>query len=96
MNRFIVIVLDGFGIGAMEDARDTRPADVNANTLKSILTVYPDLKLPTLQKLGLMNAAGFESRFMHFDPTANYRQIFLDARWRRYVHGTSRDLGYLS
>lgn len=71
MNRFIVIVLDGFGIGAMEDTRDTRHADVNANTLKSILTVYPDLKLPTLQKLGLMNAAGFESRFMHFNPLAN-------------------------
>jgi phosphopentomutase len=34
MNRFIVIVLDGFGIGALEDTYETRPTDVNANTLK--------------------------------------------------------------
>lgn len=72
MNRFTVIVLDGFGIGALEDTHETRPADVKANTLKSILSVYPDLKLPTLEKLGLMNAAGFESKNMHFNLLANY------------------------
>lgn len=72
MNRFVVIVLDGFGIGAMEDTSINRPADTQANTLRSILNVYPDLKLPALEKLGLMNAAGFESRFMKFNPEANY------------------------
>lgn len=77
MNRFIVIVLDGFGIGALEDTYETRPTDVNANTLKSILGVYPDLKLPTLEKFGLMNAAGFESENMHFNPHANYGKSFL-------------------
>jgi len=72
MNRFIVIVLDGFGIGAMEDSVLNRPADVSANTLRSILRIYPDLKLPTLEKLGLMNAAGFESAQMKFSAEANF------------------------
>ena len=58
--RFIVIVLDGFGIGAMEDALIARPGDEMANTLRSILRDYPDLKLPALEKLGLMNAYGEE------------------------------------
>ena len=31
--RFIVVVLDGFGIGAMEDAHIVRPGDEKANTL---------------------------------------------------------------
>ena len=54
--RFVVIVLDGFGIGAMKDAASARPGDEKSSTLGSILKDYPDLKLPTLEKLGLMNA----------------------------------------
>lgn len=72
MKRFIVVVLDGFGIGATQDASKVRPQDTKANTLKSILTVYPDLKLPNLEKLGLMNAANFESKYMKFSETANF------------------------
>ena len=65
--RFIVIVLDGFGMGAMRDAALVRPGDEKANTLRSILHDQPDLKLPTLEKLGLMNAFGGESQQMHFN-----------------------------
>lgn len=71
MNRFIVIVLDGFGMGAMADARQARPGDEAATTLGSILKVYPDTKLPALERLGLMNAFGKESAQMHFAPAAN-------------------------
>lgn len=70
--RFIIIVLDGFGIGAMPDAAVARPGDEKANTLRSILKDHPDLKLPTLEKLGLMNAYGSESQEMKFSPDANY------------------------
>ncbi len=72
MKRFIVIVLDGFGIGAMEDAKVVRPSDESANTLGSILKDFPDLRLPSLERLGLMNAYGKESRNMKFSPSANY------------------------
>ena len=72
MKRFVVIVLDGFGIGAMDDAGTERPGDERANTFKSILNDEPDLKLPHLERLGLMNAYGKESGFMKFFPDANY------------------------
>lgn len=71
MKRFVVIVLDGFGMGAMADAATARPGDEVSSTLGSILSDFPDLKLPTLEKLGLMNAFGKESNRMKFSPTAN-------------------------
>ena len=71
MKRFIVIVLDGFGMGAMADAATARPGDEVSSTLGSILHDFPDLKLPTLEKMGLMNAFGKESGQMHFCATAN-------------------------
>lgn len=37
MKRFLVIVLDGFGIGHMKDAEKVRPEDVGSNTCKHIL-----------------------------------------------------------
>lgn len=70
--RFVVIVLDGFGIGAMDDAATERSGDEKANTLGSILRDCPDLRLPNLERLGLMNAFGKESAEMKFCKTANY------------------------
>lgn len=72
MKKIVVIVLDGFGIGAMKDAKKVRPGDEIANTLGSILKDFPDLKLPNLEKMGLMNAYGYESNRMKFSNTANY------------------------
>lgn len=70
--RFIVIVLDGFGLQATEDASIARPGDETASTLGSILNDFPRLKLPTLEKMGLMNAFGKESQKMKFSSSANY------------------------
>ena len=42
----------------MDDAVTARPGDERANTLRSILAQDPDMKLPNLEKLGLMNAYG--------------------------------------
>ncbi|PXX80104.1 phosphopentomutase [Dielma fastidiosa] len=70
--RFVVIVLDGFGIGAMSDAATARPGDESSSTLGSILNDYPDLKLPALERLGLMNAFGKTSKNMHFSKEANF------------------------
>lgn len=70
--RFIVIVLDGFGIGATKDAYIKRPGDEKACTIASILNDFPNLKLPNLERLGLMNAYGKESSMMKFNEKANY------------------------
>ena len=69
--RFVVIVLDGFGIGAMNDAARERPGDEKA-TLRSILSDYPDMKLANLEQLGLMNAFGAESNDMKYCESANF------------------------
>jgi phosphopentomutase len=72
LNRFIVIVLDSFGVGYMEDAAAVRPEDVGSNTFGHILDNCPDLKLPNLEKLGIMNALGRETDFMKKSPNSAY------------------------
>lgn len=56
--KFIVIVLDSYGVGAMDDVSAVRPEDLGANTCKHILDKVPDLKLENLEKLGIMNSLG--------------------------------------
>ena len=68
--RFVVLVLDGFGMRAMEDAHLFREQDQASSTFGSILRTYPALKLPNLEKLGLMNAYGMESATMKFSDAA--------------------------
>ena len=70
MGRFIVIVLDGFGAGCMEDVPQVRPADMGAHTWKHIAQATPGLRLPNLEALGLMNIADFETDTMHKSPAA--------------------------
>lgn len=77
MKRFVVIVLDGFGVGAMDDAKMARPGDERANTLRSILDNHPDMKLPNLERLGLMNAYGAESSHMLVSADANFGRLEL-------------------
>ena len=61
----------------MPDAKEVRPGDEKANTLRSILHDHPDLKLPNLEKLGLMNAYGEESQCMKFSKDANFGKSML-------------------
>ncbi len=77
MGRFIVIVLDGFGTGYMDDAAAVRPADVGAHTWRHIAEATPGLRLPRLEALGLMNIAGFETDTMHISPGATYSKAAL-------------------
>lgn len=59
--RFIVIVLDGFGIGAMDDTPLVRPQDRGANTALHLLG-NGKTPLPALEKLGLYNAMGIPEK----------------------------------
>lgn len=72
MRRFIVIVLDSFGVGYMKDAAEVRPEDVGSNTFGHILDNTPNLKLKNLETLGIMNALGRETEFMKKNPKAAY------------------------
>ena len=70
MGKFVVIVLDGFGVGAMPDVPQVRPADCGANTCIHIFERTPDLKLPNLASLGLANIVGREFPGLPFAPNA--------------------------
>lgn len=72
MKRFVLVILDGFGVGCTNDAAISRPQDVNANTSKHILENYPELKLVNLEKLGLMNILNFETHQMKKNSEATY------------------------
>ena len=52
INRAIIIVLDGFGVGELPDANNY--GDVGSNTLKGIYN-NTKLNLPNMKKLGLYN-----------------------------------------
>ena len=59
MARFVVLLIDSFGVGAMKDVTLVRPQDAGANTCGHILSQLPHLQLPTLETLGLINALGY-------------------------------------
>lgn len=58
--RFIVIVIDSFGIGAMADVPEIRPADIGSNTALHLIQYPAKKNWPNLLKLGLMNAMDME------------------------------------
>ncbi len=53
MNNFLLIILDGVGIGELPDA--DKYGDVGSNTLGNIAKYMDGLDLPNLQKMGLGN-----------------------------------------
>ncbi len=70
--KFIVLILDGFGVGYMEDCKEVRPNDVGSNTFLHILENKRELKLQNLEKLGLMNIINKDSLKMKRNSEANY------------------------
>ncbi len=72
MSKFVVVVIDSFGVGTMDDVPQVRPQDIGANTCGHILQRCPQLRLPVLEKLGLINALGFEAGAMKPSASAAY------------------------
>lgn len=58
--RFIIIVLDSFGVGAMGDVPEVRPADIGSNTCLHLIEYDRKKEWPNLIKLGLINSLGIE------------------------------------
>ena len=72
MGRFVVVVLDSFGVGEMDDVKIVRKQDVGANTFRSVMTDNPDIKIPNLVKLGIANAANLEINNIRFSDRCIY------------------------
>ncbi len=77
MSRFIVVVLDGFGIGEMPDVKTSRPQDIGANTAHKLLSAFSTKNLPTLGKLGLNNIVQCRCSAIPFSQSANTGKIQL-------------------
>jgi phosphopentomutase len=57
IDRVVLMVIDGLGVGAMPDVPRTRPSDRGADTLGHVVAAAAGLSLPHLEKLGLGNVA---------------------------------------
>lgn len=64
MGKFIVLVLDGFGVGYMDDVLEVRARDYGSNTALHILDNVKNSKWRNLEKLGLMNILNTETEKM--------------------------------
>lgn len=93
MKRFILVVLDGFGIGAMNDTPRVRPQDTGANTCLHLLEKMPELSLPYLERLGLMNALGQEAGRLRYSPRATFGRSDLAHYWADTFAGHQEIMG---
>lgn len=85
MNNFIIIVLDGVGIGELPDADNY--GDKGSNTLGNIAKKLGGLNLPNLQSMGLGNIAPIE-RFDPVEyPTASYGKMAETAKGKDSTSG---------
>jgi phosphopentomutase len=68
--RAFIVVIDGFGIGAMPDCK--KYGDFGANTLLNINRAY-DLQLPVLNEMGLGNIEGINN--IEISPSGAYARL---------------------
>lgn len=71
VKRVIILVVDSLGVGFMEDARETRPQDVGANTFMHILDKASTIDIPNFEKLGI-NKILKHPRLKAMDNLASY------------------------
>lgn len=71
MAKFVVVVLDGFGVGEMPDVARVRPQDCGSDTAGKLLAHFPLKSLPTLETLGLQNIVACHQSSMKVNPKAN-------------------------
>ncbi len=72
MNRFFLIIIDGLGIGAQEDAAEY--GDENANTLGRVSEIT-NCKLPNFEKLGLGNIEPLHSIRRVENPSGSFGKM---------------------
>ncbi|WP_130892225.1 phosphopentomutase [Fusobacterium ulcerans] len=93
MKRFVVLVLDSFGIGEMKDVEMVRPQDIGANTYKSVLESNPNLYIPNLERLGIANAAELEIGNVKYSKEAVYGKANLMHFWCDTFYGHQELMG---
>ncbi|KAE9528292.1 phosphopentomutase [Testudinibacter aquarius] len=95
LKKFIVIVIDGFGVGEMPDVAQVRSQDIGANTCEHILQQKPRLQLPTLARLGLINVLGKPYNQMDFSSEAIFGKALLQHQGADTFMGHQEIMGTL-
>lgn len=85
MNNFIIIVLDGVGIGELPDA--DLYGDQGSNTLGNIAKKLGGLNLPNLRSMGLGNIVTIEGFNPVENPTASYGKMAETAKGKDSTSG---------
>jgi len=73
MKNFIIVLLDGVGVGELPDA--AKFGDVGSNTIQNIAKAIGGLNLPNLQKLGLGNITTIDGIPPTNKPTASFGKM---------------------
>jgi len=92
INRAIIIVLDGFGVGELPDAK--KYGDEGSNTLKGIYD-NTRLHLPNMKKLGLYNIEGIGIEETEEKPIGMYGKAIEQADGKNSPVGHWEIAGYI-
>ncbi len=85
MKNFIIILLDGVGVGELPDAG--KFGDEGSNTIANIAKAVNNLSLPNLQKLGLGNITNIKGVPINNNPIASFGKMLEKAPGKDSVSG---------
>jgi phosphopentomutase len=94
MNRVILIVIDGFGIGAMPDAAEY--GDAGTNTLLHLAEGAGGLNLPTMEALGLGHISGIPGVHVMAQPEGCFGRLGFLSREVDSLGGYWETNGYMN
>ena len=84
-SRTIIIVLDGFGVGALPDANDY--GDEGANTLLHVAEAAGGLSLPNFEALGLGNLGDFKGLAKRDDCRSSFGRMAEKSKGKDSISG---------
>ncbi len=96
IERAIIIVLDGVGVGALPDAAQFGEADVLADSLGHTAEAVGGLDLPHMQRLGLGNIGRFAGVAPREDTDGAYGRMAEQSRGKDTVTGHWEMIGVVS
>ncbi len=93
MTRIVLLVLDGFGIGALPDAESY--GDAGCNTLQRLAAISKGLALPNLEQLGLGHLGQFQGIRPMAQPEGCYGSLGFSTKGKNSLSGHWELAGYL-
>lgn len=88
------MVIDSLGIGYMDDVLIDRKNDLGANTLKHVIESAPNIKIPTLEKLGIFNVLDLQTYDKKKTPNVCWGKAELGHKGADSFFGHVEMLGY--